>query len=450
MKDIHRKIEESIKEKEMNKIVFVFMVGLFLLAGMSLQAQDALTLQQAIRMATHNQPLLREARDYVNVAAGQVKQSESTKLPQISAGLSYHFIGPVPTIALPFGPGGNFDLAPAHNYNGQVDVRYLIYDFHRRDELIKLLKSNRLLQEEKINLLKDRFAYLTVQAFYSVLFFEQSLKVKEEQMRDLQQHLATARKLVETGSAISLDTLTTRVRLTAIENQKIGIENLLEQNKIVLKSLLNLKKDTTLRLNGQFIQRVPVWSLDSLIQTAYAHREEIKLAQIGRQSAQIQKQMAKVSAAPTLSAIGSVGLKNGYPDALYRLRGNFVVGLAANFPIFEGHMKKAKIETADWGFQAVNEHLQALKKTVSREVQQAEANLVTSQKQLKMARAEIMSAEAAVQQARVQYKSGYATNLTLLDAETSLTRARLSYVAGLYKMTLSKYRLLETLGVRIW
>jgi outer membrane protein TolC len=50
----------------------------------------------------------------------------------------------------------------------------------------------------------------------------------------------------------------------------------------------------------------------------------------------------------------------------------------------------------------------------------------------------------------VNYRSGYATNLTLLDAETSLTRARLSYIAGLYKITLNRYRLMETMGLRIW
>ena len=83
-------------------------------------------------------------------------------------------------------------------------------------------------------------------------------------------------------------------------------------------------------------------------------------------------------------------------------------------------------------------------------MQQAASELLSSQKQLKLAREEIVSAQAAVKQARVQYKSGYVTNLSLLDAETSLTRARLSYVAGLYKITLNKYRLMETMGLRIW
>jgi outer membrane protein TolC len=190
--------------------------------------------------------------------------------------------------------------------------------------------------------------------------------------------------------------------------------------------------------------------LDSLIAVAFANREEIKLTRIGEQAANIQKNIAKLSKMPTLSAIGSYGIKNGYPDALYKMRSNWLLGVEANIPIFDGYMKKAKVETATWNVHAVQNHLDALRKTISREVQQAESNLLSSQKQLKMAREEIISAQAAVKQARVQYKSGYVTNLSLLDAETSLTRARLSFVAGLYKITLNKYRLMEAMGLRIW
>ncbi len=440
-------------DKRMKSAIRTFLIFAFLgtLRAVAQTPADSLTLTEAVTLATHNQPLLREAENYVKVAEGKIKQSESTRLPQVSAVLSYHYIGPVPYFSFTTPAGTEtLDVAPANNYTGHVDVRYLIFDFNRRNEWIRLLKSNRLAQEERVNLLKNRLAYSTVQAFYSVLFLRQSLKVKEQQRIDLLRHLTVAKKLVETGSAVSLDTLTTRVRVTAIENQEIGIENLLRQNEIALKSLLNLSHDTPVAVTGKFLKSVPPLSLDSLIRTAWAHREEIRLAKIGQQAADIQKEIARRSAVPTLSAIGSAGAKNGYPDALNRLRGNWMLGLAADFPLYEGGLKKAKMETARWNLHAVNEHLEALKKTVSREVQQAASNLLTSEKQLKMAEQEIISAQAAVRQARVQYKSGYATNLALLDAETSLTRARLSYLAGLYKITLNKYRLMETMGLRIW
>ncbi len=438
----------------MKKLILFSIIPALILIPVFSMAQHtdniSLTLSKAINLATNNQPLLREAEDYVKVAQGNVQQSESSKYPQISAALSYDYMGPIPSIVIPFGPGGRFDLAPANNFNEHIDVKYLIFDFNRRNEWINLLRSNKLAEQEKINLLKNRLAYQTVQAFYSVLFLRKSLMVKDEQKQDLMSHLATAKKLVETGSAISLDTLTTHVRVTAIDNQKMGINNLLLRNEIALKSLLNLHNKTNVQLMGRFVTSVPSMSLDSLIAVAFANREEIKLTRIGAQAANIQKNIAKISKMPTLSAIGSYGIKNGYPDALYKMRGNWLLGLSANIPIFDGYMKKAKMETANWNLHAVENHLDVLKKTISREVQQAESELLSSQKQLKMAREEIISAQAAVKQARVQYKSGYVTNLSLLDAETSLTRARLSFVAGLYKITLNKYRLMEAMGLRIW
>jgi outer membrane protein len=437
----------------MKKKILVVILSLLFPVLMKAQQEKTvpLTLRRAVQMAVNNQPLLREAEDYVKTAEGRVRQAESTKLPQVSASLTYAYMGPVPFFSFetPLGME-SIDVAPAHNYNGHVEVKYLIFDFHRRDEMIRLLQSNKLARQEKVNLLKNRLAYATVRAFYSVLFLRQSLAVKEQQRQDLLRHLAVARKLVATGSAVSLDTLTTKVRVTAIENQKISIENLLHQNEIALKSLLNLKHSDSVAVTGKFFTSVPRMSLDSLFQTAYRNREDIKLTQIGQQTAGIQKELARRTAVPTLSAMGSFGAKNGYPDALYRLRGNWVLGLAADIPIFEGNLKKAKIETADWQIEAVKNHLEAVKKTVRREVQQAASDLSSNIRHLNMAHQEIIAAEAAVKQARVNYRSGYATNLTLLDAETSLTRARLLYVAGQYKVTLSRYRLLETLGIRIW
>ena len=129
-----------------------------------------LTVKDAIQLALTNQPILNEAKDYVNAAASKVEEQKSFNFPQVDVNLSYAFIGPIPSIEIPF--GGSFDLAPSNNYNANISIGYLLFDFNRRNEMIDIVKSNKLTQEEKVDLIKNQLAYRTVQMFYAIKFFE--------------------------------------------------------------------------------------------------------------------------------------------------------------------------------------------------------------------------------------------------------------------------------------
>jgi len=408
----------------------------------------SLTLMDAIQLALANQPILNEAKDYVNAAASKVEEQKSFNFPQVDVNLSYAFIGPIPSIEIPFGT--SFDLAPSNNYNANISIGYLLFDFNRRKEMINLVKSNKLTEEEKVDLIKDQLAYRTVQMFYAIKFFEKSIKVKKQQIRDLTKHIEIAKKLVDTGSATALDTLTSEVRLAAALNQKIEIENTLKKTKVALRTLLNYNKNKPLTLKGDFFNQPFDMSLDSLIETAFNKREELKIARLYEHTAVIQKNISKLNDIPTFTLIGSYGVKNGYPSNLDVLYGNWEIGIAAKMPLFNGFQKKSKIETATWHIRAAQDHINALKKDIQREVKQAFLDFNTSMKKLETIEIEILRAKAAVEQAQVQYESGVITNLSLLDAQTSVIQAELKYTSALYQVTLNRYKLMRAIGEKIW
>ena len=132
------------------------------------------------------------------------------------------------------------------------------------------------------------------------------------------------------------------------------------------------------------------------------------------------------------------------------MKANYVVGLTANIPVFDGFLKKSKLNTADWQIQSVIDHADVLQQRISTEVQNALLDYRNSKVQLKTARDEITQAMAAMEQAKVLYESGSITNTTLLDTETALARARLKYSHQLFLLTLSYYKLLEAEGKKIW
>jgi outer membrane protein len=402
-----------------------------------------LTLNDAIKLALKNQPLINQAEQQVNAAEAKVNIQKSFDYPDVQADLSYIRIGPISTIQ--FG-NESFILAPANNYDAHVSVGYNIFDFGRKSALLDLTKSYKLTAQEKTNYIKDELSYNTTKLFYSILYLEKSLDVKNDQIKTLETHLDVTQKKVDSGTATDFEVLTTKVRVASAENQKVDIENEINKQKIALNSLMGLPADSPLDLQGDLSLLSMTINNDSLLELAYSQREELKIAQDAQRSIEQQKQVASLSNVPTLNAIASYGLKNGFMPNLDVLRGNWVVGISANIPIFNGNRKDAQIQEAQANLNANDAQISALKRKINMEVQQAVSDLETSKAKLKSTQLQVEQAAEAVKRAEVSYINGVITNLDLLDAETSLSEAKLLHLRVIYQNVVNAYNLKEAVG----
>ena len=326
----------------------------------------------------------------------------------------------------------------------------MIYDFDKRKETLKLLRSNEVTEAEKINIIRNQLSYETAQVFFTILYLNTSVDVMEQEIKDLEEHLMVAKKLVATGSGIGLDTISTSVRLSALKNAKAGIINRKKKTSVILGSLMNFPKEQKFDVEGKLEITSKQYQLDTLIRDAYLQREELKLNNLVKQTAALNKAVIEKSNMPTLSAFGVAGLKNGYPDNLTKMKANYVLGFTADIPVFDGFLKKSKLKTADWQIQSITDHADVLRQKISTEVQNALLDYRNNKVQLRTALEEITQAEAAMKQAKGLYESGSITNTTLLDTETDLAQARLKYSYQLFQFALSYYKLLQAEGEKIW
>ncbi len=427
-------------------IIIIVVITIISLTGNSYSQNSVtgpLTLDKAIQLTLKNQPLIKQAEDEVNAAAAKVKEQKSFDYPDISADLSYTRIGPISTIAF-----GNelFRLYPGNNYDAHVSAQYNIFDFGMKKALVDLTKSYKMTAREKINYIKNNLSYTTVKLFYTVLFLERSLKVKEDQIKTLESHLEITTKKVQSGSATDFDILTTKVRVASAKNQKIDIENSIKQQKIALRSLLGLSSDSPLNLKGDLSLMQQSVNIDSLLSQAYTQREELKIAGDAKNSIELQKHAASLSDMPTLNAMASYGLKNGLMPDLDVLRGNWAVGISANIPIFNGFRKDAKVEEAEANLNANDSHILSLKRKIKTEVRQAVSELETSKSKLSTTKLQVEQAQQAVKRAETSYENGVITNLDLLDAETSLTEAEFLHLQVVFQNIINTYSLREAVG----
>ncbi len=428
---------------------WIFII-IFLFIATNINAQqaksDSLLLNEAIKLALTNQPLLQEALHQVDAAAAKVKQQKSFYYPNVTGDASYVRIGPIPTIQ--FG-GLGFTLAPDNNYDAHVSASELLYDFGRRDALVNLTESYKLSSQDKIKLIKNNLTYQTIGAFYAALFLEKSIEVKDEQINTLKQHIEITRKKVQSGSATDFDILTTEVRVASAENEKIDIQNALAKEKIYLKSLLGWPSNKELNITGVLEMDSSGVSLDSLISEALSKRPEMKLAQDAENSAVLSKHIASLEDKPSLSVMATYGFKNGFEPNLDVLRGNWAAGINASLPIFNGNLKDAKIEEAEANIKTSSAKILELERSIKAEVEQAAANLNASRLKIKTSAIQVNQAKQAVSRAELQYKAGVITNLDLIDAETSLSAAELLQLRVSYENVINMFSLKEAAGETI-
>lgn len=409
---------------------------------------DSLTVEEAVTLALTNHPAVIAAEEALRAAEARIETSRSPFYPDISFSGSYTRIAPVPEFVIP-GLGAE-KLAPDNNYDVFVGVRQLVYDFGRTEASVALARSGRDAAADYVNQVRFNLAYRTISVFNSILILREAVGVLEDQIRDLGQHLDVSRKRVEAGTATDFDVLTTRVRIAAAENDRIDAAANLDAQEIAFRQLTGLPDSASFTIRGEFIRRPAVLDSSLAVATAFEERPEMVSARDAERSAALQVRLASLSDRPSVGASLNGGFMNGYPDNLNRLKANYAAGVHVQVPIFNGFRTRNMRLEAEANLRSVTARTEDLKRQIEAEVNQAISRVRAAWEKTLNAEVMVRQAEDAVSMAEIKYKAGVATNLDVLDAETTLTQARLTHLRALYAYSISLEEFDRSIGRRVW
>ena len=427
----------------MNRMKIVLSV--FFLFGGVAAGQDSLTVEQAIQRVLQTHPAIKQALANTRAAEARASQTSSAKLPDVTTEAVYAHIGPIPEFSFPV--FGSFVLAPQDNYDAHISGKYTVFDFGKTNAAIDASRSLVQTSQDAAELTKTNLAMQTIRAFYAITLLRKSEKVQDEQIEALTQHISVTQKRVTAGSATNFDVLTTQVRVAAAQNQKVEIQNSLQRQESVLRQLLDLPMNSPLTISGSFQPTPVALNQDSLFQLALRQRIELKLARDAEESAKLQKNASSLGNMPSLKVIAAYGLKNGYEPNIYPMRGNWMWGAQAQFPVFDGGRVNHQEEEAQAVIESEQAHAQDAERQIRSDVEQTISDVQASWSKVQISEVQLQQAHEAVAIARTKYETGSITNLDLLDAETAESSARLMNLQALYRFVISKYELSRAVGV---
>ena len=426
----------------------------FLTAGLlsvelaNCQTRDSLSLITIISEVVQNHPMVKKAMEELSTSDAKIGLAQSNYLPTVDFTSSYSRIGPVPTITIP--DMGTFSFTPHDNYAAAVNFNQTIYDFGKTAKSVSLEKEGKELNRQSVEQVKQKLSQVVIGNYYSLVYLQEAIKIKNEQLNTLNEHLQFVKKKQETGSATQYEILTTEVRISTIENQKTDLETARKVQLCQLNLLMGQPQSTSQQVKNDVVEPINNLQSDSLITKAMQNRDEMKLANEKAKLASLRYSLTGSQNNAVFNAFLSGGVRNGYTPYLYDPKANFVAGVGVRIPIFDGKRNKYNLIEAKSAIQVNDEETEIARRSIVNEVVEGEANVKAAHQKVTQGELQLKQATQAYSLAKVRFESGVITNLELLDGSTSLSESRLMLLKAKIDYTVNLYKLKSAIGDRLY
>ncbi|MGA2669338.1 MAG: TolC family protein [Ignavibacteria bacterium] len=438
--------------KSIFTILFCFLLNFSIISQVQNEnnekTTDSLSLSSVIREVIQSHPSIKEMEEAINDADTRISLARTGYYPDIDATANYTRLGPTSSITLP--QLGVFNLYPANNYSASLNFNENIFDFGKTSRNIDYEKENKVLAKQNVELIKQRLAMSSANCFFTLVYLQDAIVIKNEQLQDLQQHLDFIEKKIETGSGIQYEALSTRVRISSVESQKIDLEASLKIQQSVLNSLLGQPANTSNYIKGDLSPELIDVTNDSLLSYAVDHRDEMTIAKEKTRLAELHYDVLKTKNYPDINIFASAGWKNGYIPNLNTLTANYVVGIGFTLPIFDASRNKNNLLIAKSSILENNYELEVNHRKIINEVVESEEKLKAASKKVDEYNLQLSQAQQAYSLAQVNYREGAITNLDLLDAVTNVSETRLLLLKAQIDYSLNVYSLKQAIGERLY
>lgn len=409
---------------------------------------DSLSLNTIISEVTASHPAVKKAMEDINASDAKIGLAEANYKPNVDFTSSYARIGPISEISIP--GMGSFTLNPHDNYSATLNVNQTIYDFGKTEKNVLLEKQGKELSRQSVEQVKQKLSQAVIGNYFTLVYLQEALKIKDEQLSTLNEHLNYIKKKQETGSATQYEILTTQVRISTIENQKTDLETARQVQVCQLNSLLGKPESTLQTVKKELSYSIPDQQNDALIIAAIQNRDEMKLASGKAKLAQLRYSLTDAQNNPVLNGFISGGIKNGYIPYMYDPKANFTAGFGVKIPIFDGKRNKYNLVQAQSAIQVNDQETEIARRTIVNEVVEGEANVKASQKKVEQGELQLQQATQAYSLAKVRFDSGVITNLELLEGSTAVSESRLQLLKAKIDYTVSLYKLKSAIGERLY
>lgn len=404
-----------------------------------------------LKLALEQNQKIQEANFVLSQQTHKVKEVRSNLLPSISTSLNTNKYFDMPTVIIPgemLGLPNDLEgnLGKAYNLDANIGFSQIVFNLPYLYALKAAKSSVDLYELQRINTEED-VIYQISYAYYSYLGSIESLKILNENKKNLSENKLITRQLIEGGTALLSDEHRIEIKINEIQQNINFLEAAIKEQKRGLSLLVGLE-------NYEFLETIdsvqPYFKAfkDSL---GFLKRTELRTLVQKQELNRIKIKQEQAFIYPSISAFGSYGSnaqRDGfnYFDSDEQWNKTSLVGLKVNFSIYSGGKKTAKIQQAKIAYNITEGQIYqakiAFKQAYQTAIDKYSVAQLNNQSMLKNSGL----SQSIYHQTQLKYNEGILPLTELLLADANLSHSKLNYNKSFLELYMAELNVLKAAG----
>lgn len=402
-----------------------------------------MSLDECMRYAVEHSPAVRR-QDYTNQNYRQdYIESIAALVPSVSGsvGASTSFGRSVDPETNTYTDVSNFDNS--YSVSGQMPVFAGLTGINT----IRAARVMRMQGVEELQLARDQIALETMQAYFDVVYYTESVRLAREQLQTSTAELAKSRKMFELGLKSAADVAEVESQQASDDYLVTQQENNLALAQISLAETMNYPANQPLQIETDIDIEVPagVAPFGEVLDYALENNPKAVAAQHSVRYSQLKFSVAKGNLYPSLYVGGGYSTnffmnlddRSLYSTFTRQFRDNhgFYVSAQLSIPIFGGLSRRASKNRARNNLRIAEQTRTETLRALQSEVAQAYQQMLGYGKEFVQASKKSEAARLAYDAVAGKYERGMVSAIdlqtaadNLLEARSERLRARLQYI----------------------
>lgn len=436
-----------MKKNYMRKLTALVLGGLMTttMASAAMAESVDMTLEDSVRTALDNNYNIKQQEAEYDSAVWARHQARRSFGPTVNWQSTATKMG-----------GKYYDSANlSRSFGNGLTLTMPIYTGGQLEGAIKAADLAMNANELGLELCKQQVKAATMSAYYQALQAKNQIKVAQDSVNTLTEHLKNVNAQYTVGTVAKSDVLGTQVQMANAEQNLINANNSYDVAIASLNNVMGLPTDTELNLTDSLDYNVYEIPLDECTAYARSNRPDVLMADYQVAIAEAGVQQAKAGYMPKVSAQASKSWAGDSPfgsdetDKRYGQNNNWTAGVVLSWDIWDNNVTQSKVNQSKAAVAKAEAAAENTRQSGDLEVRTAYLNLKAAEKSINTTQVAVDKAQEDYKIAQVRYAAGVGTNLDVMDAEEKLAQAQTNYYTALYNYNSSKAALDKAMGIMV-
>lgn len=310
------------------------------------------------------------------------------------------------------------------------------------------LKSSHFYSES----VKESVGLNILNAYLQVLYASENVSNAEKQIVSTTEQLALAKERMDLGVISMSDYLQIKSELASEKSTLASAQSQLSINKVTLMQLMELPVDSDFAVSSPDLDSLMIVTgqvdAQEIYNLALGIKPEIKNAELNKESAKLDVNIAKADFLPSLSmdaglstGYSSLTTNSGYTSQL-KDKINPAVGLSLSIPIFQKKQVKTNVALANIGVSDAELDEINTKNQLRKEIEQACVDVVSAKTQYDASLEQNLSSQESYDVVTEKYRLGLLNSVDFLIQKTNLITSESKLLQSKFNVIFS-YKVLD-------